>query len=169
MVDLEFYEIVHERNPLRPHCFQMVGGRMEVPWYYTNATLYFARNASVLSFRLNTQYQNCIIRIDDTSPRWWFPLRQDDSYHSIILQKIADCDLQASIHDPFNLPLCKMLYDMILYKILFYERGRVNESWRQTFATVMLRYLDRHTIDREAVWVDSVIEEGWTRTGGVFV
>ena len=62
-----------------------------------------------------------------------------------------------------------MLDDMILYKILHYDRERVNESWRQEFAPVMLRYIARHTIDQDAEWVDKVIEEGWTRTGGVLV
>ena len=32
----------------------------------------------------------------------------------------------------------------------------------------MLRYLAHHTIDHEKQWVDEVIEEGWTRTEGVF-
>ena len=168
MVGLELYEIVHEKNPLRPRCMKMKSGRMKVPWYYTSATFYFAKDADSLTFYLVSD-TDVIVQINDTSTRWWFPLRQDESYHTAILQKIMTCEKQLSVHGPPKLPLSKMLYDMILYKILYYDRDRVNESWRQEFAPVMLRYLARHTIDQDAEWVDKIIEEGWTQTGGALV
>ena len=168
MVGLELYEIVHERNPLRHRCTRMISGRMEVPWYYTSVTFYFAKDAGSLSFQLGSN-TDALVQMNDTSTRWWFPLRQDESYHTAILQKISDCEKQSSVHGPSNLPLSKMLYDMILYKILYYDRDRVNESWRRDFAPVMLRYLAHHTIEQDAEWVDKVIEEGWTQTGGVLV
>ena len=167
MYCLELYEIVHERNPLRRLCAMMVGGRMEIPWYYTSVTMYFARNGTSRSISLSTDYRGDVVQLDDKSTRWWFPLRQSDSYHPILLQRIAECERQSSIHGPSNIPLSKMLYDMMLYKILHYDIFSVNQSWRQEFEPPMLTYLERHTIDEDAQWVDEVIEEGWRRTEGV--
>ena len=165
MYCLELYEIVHERNPLRRLCGLMVGGQMEIPWYYTSVILYFARNGISRSISLSTDYRSDVVQLEDKSTRWWFPLRQSDSYHPILLQRIAQCE--SSIHGPPNLPLSKMLYDMLLYKILHYNNLSVDQSWRQEFEPSMLRYYERHTIDEEAQWVDEVIEEGWRRTEGV--
>ena len=95
-------------------------------------------------------------------------MRHDESYHAVLLQRIAACEKQCSIHGALNIPLSKMLYDMMLYKILRSDNLSF-ESWRQEFEPLMLRYLQRHTIDEEAKWVDDIIEEGWTRTGGTFV
>lgn len=168
MCCLELYEIVHERNPLRRLCGTMICGRMEIPWYYTSVTLYFAQTGTTRSISLSTDYRGDVVQLEDKSTRWWFPLRQADSYHPILLHKIAQCERQSSIHGPSNVPLLKMLYDVLLCKVL-HDNLSVNQSWRQEFGTAMLRYLERHTIDQEAEWVDEVIEEGWTRTEGVFV
>ena len=169
MVCLELYEIVHERNPLRRLCRRMISGRMKIPWYYTSVLLHFAGGAGSRSFSLNTDYRDDEVQLDDTTPRWWFPLRRNSSYHSAILQNIAQSERQSSVHGRMMLPLSKMLYDMILYKMLYYETPCIHESWRQELEPVMLRYLARHTIDQEAKWVDQVIEEGWTCTEGKFV
>ena len=168
MCCLELYEIVYERNPLRRLCGMMVCGRMEIPWYYTSVTLYFARTGTSRSISLSTDYRGDVVQLDDKSTRWWFPLRPDYSYHPILIHKITQCERQYSIHGPSNTPLSKMLYDMMLYKILRSDNLSF-ESWRQEFEPLMLRYLQRHTIDEEAKWVDDIIEEGWTRTGGTFV
>ena len=165
MVDLELYEIVHERNPLRETCVMMVDGRMQVPWYYTGVTLYFARHTGSLFFSLNA---DCIVQLDDMSTRWWLPLRQDESYNSMILQKIAHSERQYSIHGPSSLPLSKMLYDVILHKVLYDDSITENKSWRESLEPLMLKYLTRHTIDQDAQWVDHIIEDGWTQTEGVF-
>lgn len=145
----------------------MIGGLMQIPWYYTSVILHFARNAASLSLSLRADYRDEVIELDDESTRWWFPLRQDCSYHYSTLQKIALCERQSITHGPIMLPLSKMLYDVILYKMLYYNTI-FKESWRQEFESVMLRYLARHTIDQEAQWVDKVIEEGWTLTKGYF-
>lgn len=162
----EFYEIVHGHNPLRRTCWPMSNGIMSVPSGAERVSLYFA-DGSRVHFEIKGHN---LMSLKDGSTRWWHQLRPDDQYNPKLLGRISKSEEQKKQHGNSSLALFRMLYDMMVFKL---ERKLDSNEHAHSATYDVLRayFLNEHDryVNRDKLWIEQVLEEGWDRTRGVFL